>query len=85
MKRTYELHRHEGFIVCSATNPHYPNYDDRARGRVHHLFDGSGVKYAFPATLCGQLATEFKQQVMDFKRSICKVCESQAKAPRRTE
>lgn len=75
MMRQYPLRRHKGWTVCSATHPDFPNYDGAARGRVHHLFDGSGEKYAYPATLCGMLATEFKQEVQDFQRSICRQCE----------
>jgi len=78
MIRQYELRRYHDLIVCSATHPHYPNYDDRARSRVDHLFDGSGEKYAFPATLCGMLATGFKQEVQDCQRSICRQCDKAA-------
>ena len=74
MKRTYNLRKHEGRIICSATHPDYPNYDGTARSRVHHLFDGTGDKYAYPATLCGMLAVDFAQEVMDFVRPICRQC-----------
>lgn len=78
MKRQYELRKRGEFIVCSATHPDYPNYDERARGRVRHLFDGSGEKYAYPATLCGMLAIGFAQEVMDPERTICGPCQKVA-------
>lgn len=73
-KRKKALH-HNGYAVCWATHPQYPNDSMNARGRVLHV-ERQDEKFNYPATFCGMRVVELEAAGAPWgHRRICIQCE----------